>query len=118
MLEWFKVKVFADDKINVTEKLKFVLAMEENTVGEGENAGNQHFLLFPQYFKKLIFPGMSDIGIVQDRLTICDIIYFQFTVTVTKSFIDYIKSQPLVFEVFGHYQQHPLHDQAKDPNSL
>ena len=22
----------------------------ENTVGKGENAGNQHFLLFPQYF--------------------------------------------------------------------
>ncbi|XP_052270651.1 kinesin-like protein unc-104 isoform X2 [Dreissena polymorpha] len=37
-----------------------------------------------------------------------------FTVTVTKSFIDYIKNQPLVFEVFGHYQQHPLHEQAKD----
>ncbi|KAJ8320110.1 hypothetical protein KUTeg_001697 [Tegillarca granosa] len=41
-----------------------------------------------------------------------------FTVTVTKSFIDYIKSQPLVFEVFGHYQLHPLHDQAKEiPNN-
>lgn len=38
----------------------------------------------------------------------------QFTVKVTKSFIDYIKSQPLVFEVFGHYQQHPLHEHAKD----
>ncbi|XP_033724802.1 kinesin-like protein unc-104 isoform X2 [Pecten maximus] len=37
-----------------------------------------------------------------------------FTVNVTKSFIDHIKSQPLVFEVFGHYQQHPLHDQARD----
>lgn len=37
-----------------------------------------------------------------------------FTVTVTKSFIDYIKNQHLVFEVFGHYQQHPLHDQAKE----
>ncbi|XP_052820587.1 kinesin-like protein unc-104 isoform X2 [Mya arenaria] len=37
-----------------------------------------------------------------------------FTVTITKAFIDYIKSQPLVFEVFGHYQQHPLHEQAKD----
>jgi kinesin family protein 1 len=40
--------------------------------------------------------------------------YFQFTVTVTKSFVDYIKSQPIVFEVFGHYQLHPLHEQAKD----
>ncbi len=40
--------------------------------------------------------------------------FFQFTVQVTKSFIDYIKTQPLVFEVFGHYQQHPLHKQAKE----
>jgi len=35
-------------------------------------------------------------------------------VTVTKSFIDYIKTKPIVFEVFGHYQQHPLHQQADD----
>ena len=37
----------------------------------------------------------------------------QITVTVTKSFMEYIKTQPLVFEVFGHYQQHPLHRDAK-----
>ncbi|XP_066296372.1 kinesin-like protein KIF1A isoform X20 [Branchiostoma lanceolatum] len=36
------------------------------------------------------------------------------SVVVTKSFIEYIRSQPLVFEVFGHYQQHPLHMQAKE----
>ncbi|XP_052128712.1 kinesin-like protein unc-104 isoform X4 [Frankliniella occidentalis] len=35
------------------------------------------------------------------------------TVSTTKSFVDYIKTQPLVFEVFGHYQQHPLHRDAK-----
>ncbi|XP_011505550.1 PREDICTED: kinesin-like protein unc-104 isoform X1 [Ceratosolen solmsi marchali] len=35
------------------------------------------------------------------------------TVTVTKSFIEYLKTQPIVFEVFGHYQQHPLHKDAK-----
>ncbi|XP_043279198.1 kinesin-like protein unc-104 isoform X4 [Venturia canescens] len=35
------------------------------------------------------------------------------TVTVTKSFVDYLKLQPIVFEVFGHYQQHPLHKDAK-----
>uniref|UniRef100_A0AAZ3RKS0 plus-end-directed kinesin ATPase n=1 Tax=Oncorhynchus tshawytscha TaxID=74940 RepID=A0AAZ3RKS0_ONCTS len=27
-------------------------------------------------------------------------------VEVTKSFVDYIKTQPVVFEVFGHYQKH------------
>ncbi|XP_036961585.1 kinesin-like protein KIF1B isoform X12 [Acanthopagrus latus] len=31
------------------------------------------------------------------------------SVEVTESFIEYIKSKPIVFEVFGHYQQHPLH---------
>ncbi|XP_050723710.1 kinesin-like protein unc-104 isoform X5 [Eriocheir sinensis] len=35
------------------------------------------------------------------------------TVTVTKAFIDYIKTQPIVFEVFGHYQQHPLHRDSR-----
>ncbi|XP_038222793.1 kinesin-like protein unc-104 isoform X5 [Zerene cesonia] len=35
------------------------------------------------------------------------------TVPVTKSFVEYIKTQPIVFEVFGHYQQHPLHKDAK-----
>ncbi|XP_073513372.1 kinesin-like protein KIF1B isoform X17 [Phyllobates terribilis] len=35
-------------------------------------------------------------------------------VEVTKSFIEYIKSNPIVFEVFGHYQQHPLHSQGQD----
>ncbi|XP_059477095.1 kinesin-like protein unc-104 isoform X5 [Neocloeon triangulifer] len=35
------------------------------------------------------------------------------TVTVTKPFLEYIRTQPIVFEVFGHYQQHPLHKVAK-----
>ncbi|XP_051482177.1 kinesin-like protein KIF1A isoform X16 [Apus apus] len=35
-------------------------------------------------------------------------------VEVTKSFIEYIKSQPIVFEVFGHYQQHPFPPLCKD----
>ncbi|XP_063292257.1 kinesin-like protein KIF1B isoform X13 [Pelobates fuscus] len=35
-------------------------------------------------------------------------------VEVTESFIEYIKTKPIVFEVFGHYQQHPLHLQGQD----
>ena len=31
----------------------------ENIVGKAENAGYQHFLLFPQYFKKASFPDVS-----------------------------------------------------------
>ena len=37
-----KLKMFADDKINKTENLKFVLGRLENI------AGKKHFLLFPQ----------------------------------------------------------------------
>lgn len=36
------------------------------------------------------------------------------TVLVTDSFIEYLKTYPIVFEIFGHYQQHPLHKEAKD----
>ena len=51
-LDWSKLKAFADNKINVTEELKFVLVRVENIVGKGENAVFWHFLLFPKCFPK------------------------------------------------------------------
>ena len=51
-----KLKAFADDKIVVIKKLKFVLGRVENIVGKGENAGYQHFLLFSLCFLMLSFP--------------------------------------------------------------
>ena len=36
----------------------------ENSVGKGENAGYQHFLLFPQCFQKDPFPGSLKVGVV------------------------------------------------------
>ena len=54
---WSKLKAFADDKINVIWRLKFAWGREENNVGKGENAGYQHFLLFPQCFQKATFSG-------------------------------------------------------------
>ena len=56
--DWSRFKAFADDKIDGTEKLKFVLGRVENIVGEEENAGYQHFLLFPQCFQKTSFSGL------------------------------------------------------------
>ena len=53
--EWSKLNAFADNIINVTEKLKFALGTVENIVEKGENAGNQHFLLFPQCVLKASF---------------------------------------------------------------
>ena len=57
-LDWSKLKELADDKINVTEKLNFVLGRVENIVGKGENAGQQRFLLFLQCFQNPSFPGL------------------------------------------------------------
>ena len=34
---------------------EFVFDRIENIAGKGENAGNQHFLLFPQCFQKITF---------------------------------------------------------------
>ena len=36
----------------------------ENIVGKGENAGDQHVLLFQQYFQEASFPGLLKVGIV------------------------------------------------------
>ena len=58
-----KFKAFADVKIIVTQKWKFMLGRVENIVGKGENAGYQHFLLFPQCFLKLSFSEVLTVGI-------------------------------------------------------
>ena len=57
ILDWSKLKAFADSKINVNEKLKFGLQKEENFIGKGENNDNQHFLLFYNVFKSPLFQG-------------------------------------------------------------
>ena len=51
-------------KINVAEKLNFVLGRVENIVGKGENAGYQHFLLFPQCFQQASFSRSLKVGFV------------------------------------------------------
>ena len=45
----------------MTQKLKLVLGRVRNIVVQGENAGYQHFLLFPQCFQKLSFPEVLEV---------------------------------------------------------
>ena len=54
----------------MTPKLKFVSGRVENTVGKGENAGNQHFLLFPLCFQKASYAGSLKVGIVWCRVVL------------------------------------------------
>ena len=64
ILNWLKLKGFAEDKIKVNQKLKFDLGKVEIVVGKGENAGNQHFLPFPHCFQKLSDTGLLKFMIV------------------------------------------------------
>ena len=52
ILDWSKLKAFADNKINLNKKSKLVFGRVKNIVEKGENAGYQHFLLFQQCFQK------------------------------------------------------------------
>ena len=61
-LDWTKFTAFADDKLNTI--MISVSDRVENIVGNGENAGYQHFLLFPQCFQKTSFSGSLKFGIV------------------------------------------------------
>ena len=63
-LDRSKLKAFAEDKLNLAEKLKFVFGRVENIVGKGQNAGYQHFLLFPQCFQKAFSSGLLNVKMV------------------------------------------------------
>ena len=64
ILDPSKLKAFSDDKIKVPKTTIFVFDRVENIVGKGENAGYQHFLLFPQCFRRAFYPGSLKVGIV------------------------------------------------------
>ena len=58
-----KLKAFTDDKLKASCNIKYVFDRVENNLEKGENAGYQHFLLFPQQFQKTFPAGVSRIFI-------------------------------------------------------
>ena len=72
ILDWSKLKAFADNKIKILKIMIIVFDRVENIVGKGENASNQrkggncnqHFLLFQQCFHRAFYPGLLKVGIV------------------------------------------------------
>ena len=55
ILDWFKMKALADDKVNIAEIIISLSNRVENIVRKGENAGFQHFSHFPTMFSKALF---------------------------------------------------------------
>ena len=55
ILDSSKLKEFADNNFNIAENGEKFSNREENTVGKGEIARYEQFLLFPQYFLKDVY---------------------------------------------------------------
>ena len=63
ILDWSKLKQSADDNSEFDVNSRKFSKPVENTVGKGEIACYEQFLLFPQCFQKACFPGAS-IGVI------------------------------------------------------
>ena len=59
ILDFSKLKAFADNNFKFNENGRKLSKRVENTVGKGEIARYEQFLLFPQCFQKACFPGAS-----------------------------------------------------------
>ena len=59
ILDWSKLKQFADDNFEFDVNSRTFSKLVENTVGKGEIARHEQFLLFPQCFQKACFPRAS-----------------------------------------------------------
>ena len=65
LLTLYKIKAIADDKINMTKKLKFVLATVENVVGKSSILS-----FFLNIFKGLLSQGFLKSGLCGKNLTL------------------------------------------------
>ena len=59
ILDSSKLKQSADDNFRFDVNSRKFTKLVENTVGKGEIAHYEQFLLFPQCFQKACFPGVS-----------------------------------------------------------
>ena len=60
ILDSSKLKEFADDNFKFDKNGRKLSKQVENTVGKGEVARYEQFLLFPQCFQKACFSGASN----------------------------------------------------------
>ena len=70
-LDSSKLKEFAEDNFKFNENGRKLSKWVENTVGKGEIAHYEQFLLFPQCFQKVCFPGASKGVIVWEWVKGC-----------------------------------------------
>ena len=86
ILDWSKLKQFADDNYKFDENSRKFSKQVENTVGKGEIACYEQFLLFPQCFQKACFPGASKGVIVWEWVKSWNFVQLGFCSHVLKQF--------------------------------
>ena len=116
ILDWskFKVLVHANDKIHMTQDLNFISGRLENILGKGENAGNQHFLLFPKGFQRASFRSVvksPDKCVVNGEV---DLMTSTSLVLVTQTLESY--SFPVLRAVISNRKQY--YDVLEGPNPV
>ena len=79
ILDSSKLKQCADDNFEFDENTRKLSQREENTVGKGEIARYEQFLLFPLCFHKACFPGASKGVNVWEwvKIVICRLFHFE-----------------------------------------
>ena len=68
ILDSSKLKEFADDSFKFDENGKKLSKRVENTLGKGEIAPYEQFLLFPQCFQKACFPRRQKVSLCGNGL--------------------------------------------------
>ena len=76
ILDSSKLKEFADDNFKFDENGRKLSKRVENTVGKGEIARYEQFLLFPQCFQKACFPGASKGATVWEWVKPCFLLQY------------------------------------------
>ena len=82
-LDSSKLKEFADHNFSFDENGRKLFKGVENTVGKGEIACYDQFLLFPQCFQKACFPGASKGVIVWEWIKFRSIVSFKILIPAT-----------------------------------
>ena len=68
ILDWSKYIAFTDDKITLAKMIMFVFNRSEKSVGKGEIAGYQNFLLSHNVFKSIFSQGGLKLGLCGKEL--------------------------------------------------
>ena len=72
----YELKDFADDNFKFDKNGRKLSKPVKNTVGKGENAHDEQFLLFPQCFQMACFLGASKGVIVWELVEFMDANFF------------------------------------------